>query len=74
MVPFRIDLDGQGFAACAPYLTVERHRGLRLAVHPPVLITCPLCQELVQAAPRRPDAARGSERATRLSSESRGVY
>jgi hypothetical protein len=37
---FRVDLDGRVFAACAPYLTVERHRGLRLAVHA-VLISCP---------------------------------
>jgi hypothetical protein len=49
MVHFRIDLDGRVFAACAPYLTVEHHRGLRLAVHA-VLITCPRCRELVQAA------------------------
>jgi hypothetical protein len=49
MVHCRVDLDDRVFGACAPYLTVAHHRGLRLAVHA-VRITCPRCKELVQAA------------------------
>jgi hypothetical protein len=49
MVHFRIDLDGRVFAACAPHLTVARHRGPQLAVNA-VLISCPRCKDLVKAA------------------------
>lgn len=49
MVHFRIELVGRVFPACAPYLTVEHHRGHRLAVHA-VLISCPRCKDLVEAA------------------------
>ncbi len=49
MVHFRIDEDGRVYAACNPYSSAPSYRGKRLVVHA-VLVTCPVCKELIATA------------------------
>jgi hypothetical protein len=45
----RVDLDGRVYAACQPYISVDKYKGKRLVVHA-VLVTCLACKERVAAA------------------------